>query len=108
MHYILGTLALLGIGLIGLLIETHKHDKQLIKSLETRNQTQSDTITTLWFENEDLRANQKPVPWNKGKSGYKLPRKAKQVAKDHYTIGEYADCTQNIIDSQKLITPRLD
>ena len=57
MHIFLGTLALLGVGMIGLLLEIHKQDKQ--------------TIAT-------LAANQKPVPWNKGKK-YKLPPRVQKV-----------------------------
>ena len=82
MHYFLGTLALLGLGLIGLLIETHKQDKATIKdwrsSYERVVKENADWYSAnkaLRQANETLAANQKPVPWNKGKK-YTLPRGA--------------------------------
>jgi hypothetical protein len=70
MYYILGALALLGVGFIGLLIEIHKQDKAKIASFEEAIRDQNENILK-------LAANQKPVPWNKGKKGYKLNRKPK-------------------------------
>ena len=77
MHIFLGTLALLGVGFIGLLIEIHKQDKAEIARVKERNENQYNIITSLMEEREKLAANQKPIPWNKGKKGYKLNRKPK-------------------------------
>jgi len=71
MHIFLGTLALLGVGFIGLLI--HKQDKQLIKDWRAEYERVAKENSDLYIENKTLIANQKPVPWNKGKK-YKLPR----------------------------------
>jgi hypothetical protein len=73
MHYVLGTLALLGVGFIGLLIEIHKQDRQEISLLNLHVINMETENDGLIAENEVLRANQKPVPWNKGKK-YTLPR----------------------------------
>jgi hypothetical protein len=73
MHYFLAVVGLLGLGVIGLLIETHKQDKAEIARVKERNENQYNIITSLMEEREKLAANQKPVPWNKGKK-YKLPR----------------------------------
>jgi hypothetical protein len=79
MHYFLGTLALLGVGFIGLLIEIHKQDKQKIKDWRAEYERVVKENSDLYIENKTLIANQKPVPWNKGKKGYKLTRKPKEV-----------------------------
>jgi hypothetical protein len=93
MHYILGTLARLGVGFIGLLIEIHKQDKQCIASLEGAIREQNENILK-------LAANQKPVPWNKGKK-YKLPRKPKEETRLNWDLptGE---------TGIELFTPRID
>ena len=99
MHYILGTLELLGVGFIGLLIEIHKQDKAEIARVKERNENQYNIITSLMEEREKLAANQKPVPWNKGKKGYKLTRKYK------------AETFENIFadpENVKLFSPSID
>jgi hypothetical protein len=87
MNYLLGTWALLGVGFIGLLIELRRQDKDRIEHLE--------------FYITQLQANQKPVPWNKGKKGYKLTRKPKSAVETLLPLPEVGD-------SIALFTPRLD
>jgi hypothetical protein len=100
MNYFLGTLALLGLGFIGLLMETHKQDKKLIKILrksvndeheaclefidlynlaQEKVSRESKLNDSLLIQNFKLKANQKVAPWNKGKKGYKITRKPKEV-----------------------------
>jgi hypothetical protein len=62
---ITGVALLLSVGLNGLLIAVVK-DYQISNS-------------ALRAERDVLADNQKPVPWNKGKKGYKLPRKPKEA-----------------------------
>ena len=76
-HYVLGTVALLGLGLIGWLIEQHKQDNYTINDLII-------TVEQLSERNVELMGNQKPAPWNKGKKGYKQPRKAKTAEFNKY------------------------
>ena len=53
MNYFLGTLALLGLGFIGLLIETHKQDKKRIQELEHCNKIQGRYSDKLEFKIEE-------------------------------------------------------
>lgn len=118
MHFILGALALLGLGLIGLLIETHKQDKFYIAELMASNSIQASYAESLEFQIENtekhvanldemiasLVSNQKPIPWNKGKKGYKLTRKPKlaQLRSTEQALEEWKE------SGNKLFTPRMD
>jgi hypothetical protein len=63
----LGVLLLIAVGVIGLAIEDHKQKVARIAELEARL-----------------------TPWNKGKSGYKQPRKVKQYT-EYKGISEIAN-----------------
>lgn len=104
MHYLLGTLALLGIGLIGLLIESRKQDKLFISNLETENDA-------LKEEQQILLKNQKPAPWNKGKK-YTLPRgingKVLRKPKEYADYTSISEAIKTGEVGQELFTPRID
>lgn len=88
-----GLLLLISIGFNGLLIhfikEGHKHEDELLdtnaqsakyhEKLEFQIEELESHITVLDEINASLVTNQKPIPWNKGKKGYKLNRKPKEA-----------------------------
>lgn len=57
------------------LLEANKRQAQYAEELEFRIDTLKKDVTTRDSMIADLVMNQKPVPWNKGKKGYKLPRR---------------------------------
>lgn len=74
--FFFGVLALLGVGTISWLLEQHRQDKKTIRSLQVRltwllEQHRQDKETILGLQ-------VRLIPWNKGKKGYKQPRKPKQ------------------------------
>jgi hypothetical protein len=93
---ITGVVLLASVGLNGLLIHLVKEKKQindgLVDVIDEQAETlvgSKHTIDELTKANATLAANQKPAPWNKGKSGYKLPRRPKEetyVMKPTYGI----------------------
>ena len=74
----LGVLLLIAIGVIGVAIEDHKQKVARIAELEARL-----------------------TPWNKGKKGYKQPRKAKQYTeyKNFSELAASEEETRNLIES---------
>jgi hypothetical protein len=67
-----GVALLLSVGINGLLL-------LLVKNLTKQTQSDEWHLERLMEENKELKTNQKPIPWNKGKKGYKLPRKPKEA-----------------------------
>jgi hypothetical protein len=76
---ITGVALLLSVGINGLLLLLVKKLLLLVKNLTKQTQSNEWHLERLMEENATLASNQKPIPWNKGKKGYKLPRKPKEA-----------------------------
>jgi hypothetical protein len=84
MNIFLSIVAAFGVGFIGLLLQIHKEDKAEIEASHNLIRT--------------LRA--RHTPWNKGKSGYKQPRKKKYVEYKNFSeLAASEEQTRQLIES---------